>query len=147
MPYNTILIPLDGSTDSLFALETAMNFVCASPSGRTFHLVHCVEPIPNLIGGENREELQADQKNQADMIFTQAQKLISERGFVSQIHQREGSVGDEIAAVAKESGSEIIVMGTHGISGLKSLMLGSVSSDVLRQSPVPVLLASKARHE
>jgi nucleotide-binding universal stress UspA family protein len=45
-----------------------------------------------------------------------------------------------ITEYAQKNGMELIVMGTHGYTGLKKLMLGSVASGVLNQSPVPVLL-------
>ena len=47
---------------------------------------------------------------------------------------------DTITDYARKNDIELIIMATHGYTGLKKLMLGSVASGVLNQSPVPVLL-------
>ena len=52
---------------------------------------------------------------------------------------REGDPSVEILEAAKESGATMIVMGTHGRSGLAHLFLGSVAEKVVRKSPIPVL--------
>ncbi|SBW10373.1 UspA domain protein [uncultured delta proteobacterium] len=143
MPYTNILIPLDGSPDSVFACETAMNITCPDPAGRTVHLLHCVDPIPNLIGGASRDDLQEEQQNEADKIFAQAKAMLEPRGFVCRTYIREGSPGEAIVAAAKETNSEIIIMGTRGLGKLESLFLGSVSREVLRNAHIPVVLANK----
>ena len=143
MPYNNILIPLDGSPDAAFACELATNITCPDPAGRTIHLVHCIDPIPSLIGGENREALQEEQQNKASMIFAQAREILEPKGFVCRPYVREGEPGEEIAAAAKETKVEVIVMGTRGLGRLESLFLGSVSRHVLRHAEVPVILANK----
>jgi nucleotide-binding universal stress UspA family protein len=51
----------------------------------------------------------------------------------------EGDAGAEIVRLAGELGCDLIVMGTHGRSGLKRLLLGSVAEEVLRKAPCPVL--------
>ena len=48
---------------------------------------------------------------------------------------------DEINDLAKEKHVDIIVMGTHGRTGLKRLLLGSIAEDVLRHAECPVFLA------
>ena len=50
-----------------------------------------------------------------------------------------GEAAPSIVRFAREAGCELIVMGTHGRSGLERLILGSVAEHVLRQAPCPVL--------
>jgi nucleotide-binding universal stress UspA family protein len=50
-----------------------------------------------------------------------------------------GEVSDTILAVAKDLGCEMIVMGTHGRSGVSRLVMGSVAEEVVRRAPCPVL--------
>lgn len=146
MPYNNILIPLDGSPDSIFACEIAMNLSCPDPAARMFHLMHCVDPIPSLIGGESRENLHEDQKNEADKIFIQARSFVESKGFKCRTYLKEGAPGEEIVLTAGETKSEVIIMGSRGLGKLESLFLGSVSREVLRHSTVPVILANKPPH-
>jgi nucleotide-binding universal stress UspA family protein len=59
---------------------------------------------------------------------------------------RQGGAVDEILAHAKEAGADLIVMGTHGRTGLSHLLMGSVAERVLRTAHCPVLTV-KAREE
>jgi nucleotide-binding universal stress UspA family protein len=52
---------------------------------------------------------------------------------------KEGIVYDEIVKTAQEESADVIVMGTHGRSGLDHFLMGSTAEKVLRKSPVPVL--------
>jgi nucleotide-binding universal stress UspA family protein len=51
----------------------------------------------------------------------------------------EGPVADAILQVARETGCDVIVMGTHGRTGLVRLLVGSVAEQVVRHAPCPVL--------
>src|SRR5262249_19419079 len=52
----------------------------------------------------------------------------------------EGNPATEILHVARETGCDLIVMGTHGRRGLKRLLMGSVAEDVMRKVPYPVMI-------
>jgi universal stress protein A len=52
---------------------------------------------------------------------------------------RAGVAATEISQAATEIGADMIVLGTHGRSGLKHLLMGSIAESVLRVAPVPVL--------
>lgn len=55
--------------------------------------------------------------------------------------QRRGSIADTILAEAESTGAELIVVGTRGLSGVRSFLLGSVSRAVLQRAGLPVLVA------
>ncbi len=61
------------------------------------------------------------------------------RAHVTGVFVRFGEPDDEIVDFAAANGYDLIVMGTHGNTGLKHLILGSVTDKVVRKSPVPVL--------
>ena len=140
MPYNTILIPLDGSPDAVFACETAINLGSPDVSGKMLHLVHCVDPIPALIKGETRENLLQERKTKVDTVFVRAKGRLESHGFLCKTHVCEGDPGEEILRVCRKAGCDVIIMGTRGLGRLKSLLLGSVSRDVLKGATVPVIL-------
>jgi len=64
-------------------------------------------------------------------------------------HAREGDICDEILAMAREIGADLIVMGTHGRTGMSWLLSGSIATAVLRRAPCPVLAlkSSEAVHK
>ena len=55
------------------------------------------------------------------------------------VHVRDGITSKEIVQAAQELQSDLIVMGTHGRTGLAHLVIGSIAEKVVRSSPVPVL--------
>jgi nucleotide-binding universal stress UspA family protein len=57
-----------------------------------------------------------------------------------------GLVADEILRAARDDGSDLIVLGTHGRTGIRHALLGSVAERVLRLAPCPVLVA-RATHD
>ncbi len=141
MPYNNMLIPLDGSPDSVFACETATHIICPDAKALV-HLVHCVERIPGLIGGKTRGSLQADHRNESDKVFLQAKAILEPKGIICRTYAREGSPAEEILAVAEETKSEVIIMGTRGQNRLECLF-GGVCSEILKNAKVPVILTNK----
>lgn len=58
--------------------------------------------------------------------------------------QRRGSIADTVLEEADKAGAELIVVGTRGLSGVKSFLLGSVSRAVLQRASLPVLVAPSA---
>jgi nucleotide-binding universal stress UspA family protein len=60
-------------------------------------------------------------------------------GLEVKVELREGPVHESILGAAKDNAGDLIVMGTHGRTGLKHLVLGSIAERVVRLSPVPVL--------
>ncbi len=55
-----------------------------------------------------------------------------------QVHIAVGKPSEEILRVAREEGVDLIIMGTHGRTGVRHLLLGSVAEDVTRHAPCPV---------
>ena len=68
-------------------------------------------------------------------------KLISAREAGMTVERRlaEGDPAMEIPEAARQIGGDLIVLGTHGRSGLRRLLMGSVSEEVVREAPCPVL--------
>ena len=68
-----------------------------------------------------------------------ARQRLSPPGLTVEFRAAEGQPAEAIITVAKQEGCEMIVMGTHGHTGLKHLVLGSVAEHVVRSAPCPVL--------
>ena len=65
---------------------------------------------------------------------------MAKAGITATFVHKVGHPADEIAALAKAGGFDLLIMGSHGHGVLKNLVLGSVATKVLAQCSVPVLL-------
>lgn len=134
-----ILAPCDFSSCSPIALNHATSL--ASQYEATLVLLHVIEPVQPGFLSEGT-------------ISRQAQGLLRERalhqlGEFAKIHAvgpklgrmlvKSGRPWEVIVAVAEKIGCDLIVMGTHGYSGLKHAVIGSVAERVVRFAPCPVL--------
>jgi nucleotide-binding universal stress UspA family protein len=67
------------------------------------------------------------------------------RGVAARVVTVSGDPAQEIVRAATRERAGLVAMGTHGRTGLRRALLGSVAADVLRRSPVPVLLVGPGR--
>ena len=145
-----ILVPTDFSKFSQAALGYAVAF--AEKFGSELHLLHVVQNlavmIPDSVNvmppvGPSIEQLTSAVQTALDRII-QENKL---EALKEQKAVREGTPFYEIIQYAKEKDVDLIVMGTHGHSGLVHMLLGSVTEKVVRKSPCPVLTVRHPEHE
>lgn len=145
-----LLIPTDFSKFSANALAYAAAF--AEKFGAELHLLHVVQSYAMLVPdslnvvppvGPSVEELTVAVRAALDRAV---QENNLER-FTVHREVREGSPFYEIIQYAKEKDVDLIVMGTHGHSGLVHVLLGSVTEKVVRKAPCPVLTVRHPEHE
>lgn len=135
MAVKNILCPLDFSDNGDAALTYATSL--AKEYGAKLHLVHVYEeafayvdggfaaaPIPPADKEPLREQLEATVPPQ-DVDF--------ERNFLT------GTPSKELIDYAKDRNIDLVVMGTHGRTGLGRILMGSVAEAVVRKAPCPVL--------
>lgn len=153
--YQQIVAAIDESDSADRALEQAIEI--AKLAGARLHLVHIV----NLFELALEEYVISDKDKLAQMArqeglrrLEDALARVGETGLAVESHVAEcWGGGDEIAEVlldcARRVGADLLVMGTHGRSGLLHLMLGSVAESVMRQSDIPLLTVRlpAGRHE
>jgi nucleotide-binding universal stress UspA family protein len=146
--YSRILVPLDGSKTSQKGLDEAIRLATALKS--TLHLLHVIDDFPMLMEMSivsNFETTLNELRAYAKKLRAHAVTRASEAGVPSDTSLRE-VVQERIAGVivdeAGKAGCDLIVMGTHGRRGIGRVALGSDAENVLRTSPVPVLLVRSA---
>jgi nucleotide-binding universal stress UspA family protein len=145
-----ILVPVDFSECSRAALEAAA--LLAQRLGASIDVLHVWE-TPHYVGPEFliREPGETGHPLQ-EAALTQAETEMDE--FLSQFRQREefrvrlesGKPYETIIKLAGDGHFDAIVMGTHGRSGLRHLVLGSVAEKVVRTAPCPVMTIREPVH-
>ncbi|HVO29822.1 MAG TPA: universal stress protein [bacterium] len=121
MRIKKVLVPIDYSPGSLSALRKAVEVV--EQLDASLEILHVLD-VP---GGHARRDLEH---------FVSP---VLKKGRRVQVHIEQGDAPWVIARVAEREGYDLIVMGTHGRSGVRRALLGSVAEEVVRRSPVPVL--------
>ena len=137
-----ILVPTDFSDNSIAALQNAQEL--AKRFGAELVLAHVLEPpvYPAMTFGAGAASLPALQDEMRQTVSEHLDRLVRERveaGFTARGVLREGSPFLEIVSLAEEEGVDLIVIATHGHSGIKHLLLGSTTEKVVRKAPCPVL--------
>lgn len=143
--YKHILVPVDGSEPSKNALRTAISF--AKEVGARIRLVHVIDNTAYLTGydatgGANGELFAAVRDSGFRILKESMTTVLAERLDVDHllVDDVSGRLGDLIAKVATQFGADLIVVGTHGRRGPSRLLLGSGAEQIIRLSPVPVLV-------
>lgn len=138
-----ILFPTDFSTSSDAGLRQATSL--ARDSGATLIIAHVEEP-PIAYGGGEMYYGVPDPNN--EQIAAMLKAVVPTSPDVPYEHRL--VVGDpamEIVRLAEELGADLIVMGTHGRTGLQRLLMGSVAEAVVRRATCPVLTFKEPQRE
>ena len=132
-PYETLLVPTDGSKRATEAVELASEI--AATHGAALHLLVVIDEIPL---GIDAESAAAEVEARDNAIIQSALDHVDADVDVTTAI-RFGSIRGEITNYAGDVGADCIVMGTHGRQGFDQRLLGSTTERVLRTSSVPVL--------
>jgi len=123
--YERIMVPLDGSELAQTALSHALDLCRACTA--TLFLLHVRDPRSGSVEAARRY-----------LEYIQTQN--AQAGVAIELLVREGPVAAAIIDAAGQERVDLIVMATHGRSGLQRVVYGSVAEQVLRGSSMPVLL-------
>ena len=140
-----ILVPTDFSDPSAEALATAM--ALAKGAGSVVDLVHvAVEASFALPPPIDVATVPIDMAKVMERVtdgLRAEEKRVQDAGLRCDTAMLVGRPDAEIVARATATGAELIVMGTHGRSGLAHALLGSVAERVVQHAPCPVLIVPK----
>jgi len=144
LSYRRILVPLDGSPFAEQALDEAQ--AIAAATGATLVLV-AVAPVVEdaalaevgVVPGWAEAARQAEVEQLGRYLMSMAERLSAE-GFMVRPHVVDGIPAEEILRASATQHADLIVMATHGRTGVQRLWIGSVATKVVRSTDVPVLL-------
>lgn len=137
------IVPVDGSQYSNLAIEKARDLARAMGSHIT--LVNVYEPrtlsfseygqayaysIPDL----------KEQREQAEKLLADAKESLSEFGDAVETVLLEGDPAEAIIKYVEASEVDMVIMGSHGLKGIKRFLIGSVTSKVLHHIDKPILI-------
>ena len=146
--YKKVLVPLDGSALAECTLSHVKSLFKDGSLGEVTLLNVVKVDIPWGVWGSDWHIKPIDINSIREPLF------IASRKYLADVESRLGSEGikvkteslegnrpaDTITEYAQKKGMDMIIIATHGYTGLKKLMLGSVAFSVLHQSHIPVLL-------
>jgi universal stress protein A len=146
-----ILVPTDFGPSSDAALDYAR--LLAEPFGASLLLLHVLEQ-PNVAGAWGsevyvqslpgiREAAEKEAQARLDQSLTPAER----DRLRASTEIADGRTAETIVETARQRGCDLIIMGTHGRSGVAHLLLGSVAEKVARIAPCPVLIVRGSEHK
>lgn len=145
----TILVPVDFSEHTMKAVQYARAF--AHQFGAKLVLVHVIQPavVPDNFGvvPPAYVEMTSVLTQTAQQRLGQLAVEIAENKFSVRPIVCTGRAPWEIVRVARETAADLIIVATHGYSGLKHVLLGSTAELVVRHAPCPVLTVRQVEHD
>ncbi|MBN1383162.1 MAG: universal stress protein [Deltaproteobacteria bacterium] len=141
--YKNILVPLDGSELAESALVEAGKIAKLINDSKLVLLT--VVKIPSVlvadgVEGLNLPKFKQSQFDKSQKYLAEIESRLSSEGIKATSDVIEGAVAESIVEYSLKNAIDLIVIATHGYTGMKKLMLGSVALSVLHDSHVPVLL-------
>jgi nucleotide-binding universal stress UspA family protein len=158
-PVSSILWPTDGGEPSCKALEAAI--AIAEKYNARIYALRVVAPVPPLAGPGYAPMVGAGYESMAikgyDVPLYQQELLKSAENDLSQVVAKKvpkkikitrevkiGTPAEVIIEFAREKNIDIIIMATHGRTGISRFMIGSVAEKTIRQSTIPLLIIPAA---
>lgn len=143
--YENILLPTDGSEAMETVIEHAREL--ANVHDATLHALYVANTasLSDLPMESSWEGVNSALHKQGERAVESVEEAVGDQPVQTGIV--DGSPSKEIVSYAEEKNCDVIVMGTHGRSGVDRLLLGSVAERVVRSAPVPVLTMSVDRRE
>lgn len=143
MLYQHILVPIDGSETSMVAMKEAIKLGKALNSKITVVQVMALDPFIADVyvkTGQTNELIERTRTYLLDILEKAKQEFANE-GITVETKLLEGFVvHEEIIQAVQDLNADLIVMGSHGRTGVRKLVLGSVAQKVLGESHIPVLI-------
>jgi nucleotide-binding universal stress UspA family protein len=144
--YKKILVPLDGSELAECSLEHA-KVIAQGCNVADVVVFRVIEPLSAQtisalaqVGGDLTRKIEEENRQDAKDYVLKVKNNLKTQGIASQAVTVEGRAADEILSYTEKNNVDLIVMSTHGRSGLPHFFFGSVAEKVSRHSRVPVLL-------
>lgn len=144
--YKSLLLPTDGSEAAELGVREGLGL--AKALGARVTLLHALEPLgPRLLLGPETlpyfHELVQDLRKEGRAALERAARMAEEVGVPYEVRLLEGRAAEIILKASQEH--DLLVMASHGRTGLDAILLGSVTLEVVRKAKKPVLVVPYRR--
>ena len=169
MSSRIIVVPIDGSQFSRQMVPHLCQ-IC-TPERDAMVLLRVGEPSGSLIGSPPRlvslswttpmydsprdieynahpiyaTQIEQNERSELELELEPERQVLEQAGFNVRVEARFGDPAEEIVALAEQLHADMIAMATHGRTGLRQLLMGSVAEQVLRRVDIPVLMLRSFR--
>jgi len=141
-----ILVPLDFSDAANSILEWAAHLAMQHGSRVVlFHAYHLPVEFQQLEGAYLPPDFWANVKAEASESLERFAEQLRAQGIETEAVVAEGYAATAIVDEVEKQNADVVVIGTHGLSGLKHLLLGSIAERVVQKSPCPVLTVKTSK--
>ncbi|HYW58313.1 MAG TPA: universal stress protein [Polaromonas sp.] len=149
--YKRIMVAVDGSDASNKALVAATDLARDCGGRSVLLLVHALDDMAYISGldpyGGQSGALIEIMRETGEKILAEALAIAESAGVQAEtllIDRLDERLGDTVAREAQQWKADLIVVGTHGRRNISRMLLGSGAEQIIRLSPVPVLVVRKA---
>jgi nucleotide-binding universal stress UspA family protein len=150
--YKKVLFCTDFSENADYAFNFAYGI--ARRDDGLLYILYVIPENPHrtvwegYISQESLEMIQKDIKEDLDNKYRERYVKKIEDGVKFEIVTKSGREDDEIIKFAKKEKADIVVMGTHGRTGIEHVFFGSVAEKLIRHSPFPIfIIPDRKKHE
>lgn len=137
--YSSLLVPYDGSDLGKKAIERAVAFG-KEDTGVSITLAYVIPRYEEMIGFLKTEGIREKLHEESKKIVLEGKTYANGNGVSVETVVEEGGPSRRIVEVAKERGSDLIVMGSHGWHGMDRALVGGTTERVIAHSEIPVLV-------
>lgn len=132
-----VLVPFDGTS----LAEKALGHALEEYQDAEVSALHVIDYVEESYGAKalvGDEELRERARDRSEQLLGRAEEIADAHGRTVSTATRVGKPDREIIDYAEEQGADLIVIGSHGRSGVSRVLLGSVAENVMRRAPTPV---------
>lgn len=141
MHFSKILVPTDFSESAVYALPFAIDL--AQKYGASLSILHVVEPIVAPVdfawGTYSYPDIEKQLSGYVEESLDKLVKAMIPADIKAEVNNLNGKPWREIVTFARENDIDLIVLATHGLSGLSHALYGSTAEKIVRKAHCPVL--------
>lgn len=139
--YRKILVPLDGSPFAECSLAHVKDIArgCQVPVVTLISIINPLHNFPEVATGEIRRNAEEASREKAQEYLSMIASNLQKEGLNTEIVIDKGPTAEKILDYINKNGVDLVIMSTHGGSGVSRFLMGGTADKIIRHANVPVL--------